>query len=153
MRSMHIHSDDTNQVHTISGNQCSAWIKQLALSQTYSSSPCLHSVSVRSNDASQTHLVQHYPLIALYYRLSQRLNGIHSTSLLAIDLDRFCLFHNTIDLYNLIAWVVLLIRRSRSSEQASMAFNLFSYIVQNIVMFQQILNQFPIMVKLICLCI
>ena len=143
MRSMHIHSDDTNQVHTISGNQCSAWIKQLSLSQTYSSSPCLHSVSVRPNDASQTHLVQHYPLIALYYRLSQRLDGIHSTS-------PFCDWSRSILPFSQYCWLVqsnnvavLLIRRSRSSAQASMAFNLFSVACPKYCRFSKYVTNFP----------
>ena len=43
--SMHIHNKRISQLHTISGNQCSARIKQLALSETYNTSPFLHFVS------------------------------------------------------------------------------------------------------------
>ena len=45
LRSMHIHNKRSSQLHTISGNQCSARIKQLALSETYNTSPFLHFVS------------------------------------------------------------------------------------------------------------
>ena len=45
LMSMHIHNARISQLHTISGNQCSARIKQLALSETYITSPFLHFVS------------------------------------------------------------------------------------------------------------
>ena len=45
MRSMHIHNKRISQLHTISRNQCSARIKQLALSETYNTSPLLYFVS------------------------------------------------------------------------------------------------------------
>ena len=41
----HIHNKRISQLHTISRNQCSARIKQLALSETYNTSPFLHFVS------------------------------------------------------------------------------------------------------------
>ena len=45
LRSMHLHNKRISQLHTISGNPCSARIKQLALSETYNTSPFLHFVS------------------------------------------------------------------------------------------------------------
>ena len=42
---MHIHNKQISQLHTISGNQCLARIKQIALSEAYNTSPFLHFVS------------------------------------------------------------------------------------------------------------
>ena len=42
---MHIHNKRISQLHAISRNQCSARIKQLALSETYNTSPFLYFVS------------------------------------------------------------------------------------------------------------
>ena len=90
LRSMHIHNKRISQLHTISGNQCSARIKQLALSETYNTSPFLHFVSEIALGRTTLHkctLSKHYPSYCAWSRSIPP-------------------FHDTVDLGNLIAWLV-----------------------------------------------
>ena len=73
LQSMHIHNKLISQLHKISGNHCSARIKQLALSETYNTSPFLHFVSEIALDRTTLH----------------KCTSSNTTPPIALDHDRF----------------------------------------------------------------